>query len=313
MADSAARLVDSVLPDVPIRQWVLSLPHDLRLLAAMRADVLRVIVRIFMQTVFRCLRRRVRRPRAAAGGVVATHRGGGALNLNVHLHALVLDVVFVRRPAGDIGFHRVPAPSPADLRWVVETVRRRVLRRLRKMGLLRDDRLAGEGSNEPPDPSALEACGTLALRAGRLEAQDGATAEPDDMPSGRRSSRWSAQDGGFNVHAGVRVAAGNHVGRERLARYITRPPFSMERFTELSDGRIAYAVRHPLGPGKTHRVMTPVELLARLAALVPPPRFPLLRYFGVLAPWTQSHTSSCAAVVLARSPRSILRSPVGSR
>ena len=34
--------------------------------------------------------------------------------------------------------------------------------------------------------------------------------------------------------------------------------------------------------------MTPVELLARLAALVPPPRFPLLRYFGVFAansPW----------------------------
>ena len=34
--------------------------------------------------------------------------------------------------------------------------------------------------------------------------------------------------------------------------------------------------------------MTPLELLARLAALVPPPRFPLLRYFGVFAansPW----------------------------
>jgi len=26
MADGAARLVDSVLPDVPVRQWVLSLP-----------------------------------------------------------------------------------------------------------------------------------------------------------------------------------------------------------------------------------------------------------------------------------------------
>jgi hypothetical protein len=30
--------------------------------------------------------------------------------------------------------------------------------------------------------------------------------------------------------------------------------------------------------------MTPVELLARLAALVPPPRYPLVRYHGVLAP-----------------------------
>ena len=62
----------------------------------------------------------------------------------------------------------------------------------------------------------------------------------------------------------------------------------MDRFTRLDDGRIAYRVRHPLGPGKTHRILTPLETMARLAALVPPPRFPLLRYAGVFAsnsPW----------------------------
>ena len=56
------------------------------------------------------------------------------------------------------------------------------------------------------------------------------------------------------------------------------------------DGRLAYRVRHPLGPGRTHRVLTPLELLARLAALVPPPRYPLVRYAGVLAgnsPWRE--------------------------
>ena len=288
MADSSARLVDSVLPDVPYRQWVLTLPFDLRLLAAMRADVLRDIVRIYVRTILRFMRRRLRLPGAPGGFVAATHRGGGALNLAPHFHVLAADGLFVRRPAGDVGFHRVPAPSPAELRWVVETVRRRVLQRLARMGLVRDDRLAGEGSNQPPDPAALEACGALALRAGQLEAQDGPAAEPDDVPSGRRSSRWSAQDSGFNIHAGVRVPAGDHLGRERLCRYITRPPFSMERFTRLDDGRIAYRVRHPLGPDKTHRILTPLELMARLAALVPPPRFPLLRYAGVFAansPW----------------------------
>jgi len=288
MADSAARLVDSVLPDLPYRPWVLPLPHDLRLLAAMRADVLRSIVRASVETIHRWMRRRLERPGAAAGSVAATHRGGGALNLAPHLHVLTADGLFVRRPAGDVGFHRVPAPSPTDLRWVVETLRRRVLRRLARMGLWRDDRLAGEGSHEAPDPSALEACGTLALRAGQLESHDGPAANPDDVPAGRRSSRWSAHDSGFNIHAGVRVPAGDPVGRERLCRSVTRPPFAVGRFTELPDGRIAYRVRHPPGPDRTHRVMTPVEWLARLAALVPPPRFPLLRSFGVFAansPW----------------------------
>jgi len=53
--------------------------------------------------------------------------------------------------------------------------------------------------------------------------------------------------------------------------------------SELDDGSIAYRLRYPLR-GATHRIMEPLELLARLAALVAPPRHPLVRYFGVLAP-----------------------------
>jgi hypothetical protein len=250
MTDSAARLVDSVLPDVPSRQWVLTLPFDLRLLAAMRADVLRHIVRIYVQTILRLTRQRLRLPRPPGGFVAATHRGGGSLNLAPHVHLLAADGLFVRRPcppracrgAGDVGFHRAPAPSPVDLHWVVQTVRgstpvdlhwvvqtvrgstelaevRRVLRRLAKMGLLRDERSTGEGSNESSDPGALEACGTLALRGAELEScNEGAIAEPDDVPPSRRPSRWSVHDSGFNIHAGVRVPAGDHVGRERICK-----------------------------------------------------------------------------------------------
>ena len=52
MCDLAARLVDRVVPCVPVRQWVLSLPFELRGLAAFRADVLRAFVRIFIESVF---------------------------------------------------------------------------------------------------------------------------------------------------------------------------------------------------------------------------------------------------------------------
>ncbi|MEO8902087.1 MAG: transposase [Polyangiaceae bacterium] len=43
--------------------------------------------------------------------------------------------------------------------------------------------------------------------------------------------------------------------------------------------------RAPLQSGcRSHRVMQPVQFLARLAALIPPPRHPLVRFYGVFAP-----------------------------
>jgi Transposase zinc-binding domain len=61
MANGAAHLVDRVLPDVPIRQFVLSLPYELRALAAFKPDVLRALVRIFVETVLANYRARAHR------------------------------------------------------------------------------------------------------------------------------------------------------------------------------------------------------------------------------------------------------------
>lgn len=61
MADQAAHLVDHVIPHVPMRQWVLSLPHDLRPLVAYDADLRKALLRIFLRAVFGWLRRQARR------------------------------------------------------------------------------------------------------------------------------------------------------------------------------------------------------------------------------------------------------------
>jgi Putative transposase len=77
---------------------------------------------------------------------------------------------------------------------------------------------------------------------------------------------------------------GSSIDRARLCRYGARPPFSLTRLRVLPRGLVAYRIKK-VGAGRAkHRVMTPLELLARLAALVPPPRYPLVRYHGVLAP-----------------------------
>jgi len=81
----------------------------------------------------------------------------------------------------------------------------------------------------------------------------------------------------FNLHASVHLAAHDDLGRERLCRYLARPAFSLARFGVRRDGLVVYRVKNA-GRGRVkQRVMTPVECLARLAAMVPPPRYPLLR------------------------------------
>jgi len=47
---------------------------------------------------------------------------------------------------------------------------------------------------------------------------------------------------------------------------------------------LLYCLRHRWRDGTTHVIYEPLELMERLAALVPPPRFNLARYSGMLAP-----------------------------
>jgi len=52
----------------------------------------------------------------------------------------------------------------------------------------------------------------------------------------------------------------------------------------LPDGRLLYRLKRRWRDGTTHVIYEPLELMERLAALVPPPRFNITRYYGVLAP-----------------------------
>ena len=67
MADTAAHLVDRVLPRVPVRQWVLSLPFGLRYRLAFDRELTAAVLRVFVRAVFSSLRRRTRPERAGSG------------------------------------------------------------------------------------------------------------------------------------------------------------------------------------------------------------------------------------------------------
>jgi hypothetical protein len=81
---------------VPVRQWVLSLPHRLRYLLAWDHDLCRAVSGVAIRAVLGFLRRRARAEGVGDGrssAVVVVQRFGGALNLNIHLHAPVLAAV----------------------------------------------------------------------------------------------------------------------------------------------------------------------------------------------------------------------------
>ncbi|MEK6608519.1 MAG: transposase [Myxococcota bacterium] len=92
-----------------------------------------------------------------------------------------------------------------------------------------------------------------------------------------------AEVAGFNLHAGVRIAASDRAGLERLCRYLARPPLANDRLRALPDGRIALALRKPLRDGSTHLVFEPHELLEKLSAMVPAPWAHQTLFYGVFA------------------------------
>ena len=89
---------------------------------------------------------------------------------------------------------------------------------------------------------------------------------------------------GFSLHAATRIAANDRHRLERLCRYVIRPPLASGRLTVVDSETLSFALKTPWSNGTTHLLLSPEELIEKLAALVPPPRLNLVRYHGVLAP-----------------------------
>jgi hypothetical protein len=119
----------------------------------------------------------------------------------------------------------------------------------------------------------------------------------------RAMGQW-AHGGGFSVDGSVRIEAADRAGRERLLRYCARPPFALDRLRELDPEHLVYDPPKPGPGGSAPQCLTPLELLDRLAALVPLPRVHRHRYFGVLAP-----NSPLRAAVTALAPVAVPTPP----
>ena len=141
MTATAAHLELKVFPDVAVRQWVLSLPCELRGLLAAKATVLSCVLRLFLRVVTAWYERAAKQAGLAGaktGAVAFPQRFGGSLNLNVHFHVVFLDGVFAKNNDGNLAFHPLQTPSQTEIATLVAGLGRRIKNLLRRRCLLRN-------------------------------------------------------------------------------------------------------------------------------------------------------------------------------
>ena len=283
--DTAARLVDQVLPEADYRQWVLTLPWTMWFRLAADRKLLGTMLRVYLQTLFAWQRRRGRNLRimgGQTGSVTFCQRFGGAINLNPHAHSVLPDGLFVPSPDGRLVFTRLPPPTTAEVEELTLTIAQRCTSRLAATS-----EADGDGYLDPNLAALVEA---LFWSRNAPQGRRDLPLPPGPEPAGSEEEGLQgkplcASVAGFSLHAAQSVPAFDRDGLERLCRYGLRAPFSQERLSRLPDGKVAYKLRRPWpnAHGATHLVLEPLDFLRRLAALVSFPYSHQVRRHGLFS------------------------------
>ena len=291
MSATAVRLVDTLIPHIPTRQWVLSLPAPLRYLIAYDNDALNAVLSIFMSCLFSHLRKKAKRNGGSTldaqdyypGSVTFIQRFGSALNLNVHMHCQSADGVYVKYGDNKIQFIRTPSPSDEEIKDITTKIAKKVHLYLerRLLNIEADSLLEEEPLLAKCYMASIRYLSALGEKAGRpllrLISPEHIREDVDDRTVM-----------GFNLHASTAIEAHDRARLERTLRYMGRPPLSADRLKKAPDGKnLLLTLKSPWRNGTTTILLAPFELIERLIALIPRPRKNQIRYHGFFAPNAQ--------------------------
>lgn len=297
MTESSTLLVDTVLPDEPMRQWVLSFPYPLRLVFARQPHVMSHVLKIVNRTISRYLIKKagLTKKTARTGAVTLIQCFGSALNLNVHFHMLFLDGVYVDDASEKNGqrFVSITNHFVADIVELTHKISLRVARLLERSGLIESDGentyLAAEGlpdNNEMIEHQSHSITYRIAVGPQKGKKIFSLQTLPPTFKE-TESAVLVGKVAGFSLHAGISVKAGQRDKLERLCRYISRPPVSVHRLSLTKQGKIRYELKTPYSNGTTHMIFEPLDFISKLAALVPMAGANLTRFHGVFVPNSQ--------------------------
>jgi hypothetical protein len=244
------------------------------------------VLAVFLRAVYGWYRRQAKEQGHAdgrCGSVSFVQRFGSALNLNPHFHVLMPDGVYITGEDGTPSFVGAPQLTDDDVQQIVETTAKRVVRLLQRRGVLEEGNVDSLWEDE-----SLLATITAASVQGQIATGERAGLRVRrrliDPEEGIRSGPLCFASRGFSLHAATRIEATDRVRLEKLCRYVIRPPLAAGRLQILDADHVAFSLKSIWSDGTYQIVLSPEELLEKLAALVPPPRLNLVRYHGVLAP-----------------------------
>ncbi len=285
MADTAKHLVEDVIPEVPVRQWVLSMPFKHRFLLSSNPKLLTTIKAIYYRAIsgfYKAEAKKIGLLLPKVGAISVIQRFGGALNLNVHFHTLFMDGVYFENEWGNQVFREI-IPTDEDIINLVSKVKIRINRAFEKRGYF-DSLLPEEASlddiSEDPQLTLLKSESVQNKVDGHQRPE--AIGKDCDPPYREFKIKRCAYDNGFSLHANVKILGHQRSSLERLCRYIARGAVPKERVSLTENGKVRLKLKNAYSDGTSHLQFTPEQFIKRLITLIPPPRQNFIRYYGVL-------------------------------
>lgn len=281
--DRAHHLLERVLPHLPYRHWVLTLPIALRRTLGYHPHLLILVRALFIAAICKYLRNKALQADPSltpemihTGSISFNHPVSANLDLNAHFHAVPFDGVFVERVrGGPIEFVPVPGPTDEELTSVAADVCHSVCKLLARHDMWRStpgwhvvNGVHGRISMRKPKGSRKRRWDKVTYY-GRAVDRD----EPTSTRSGEP----------FDVYVSERIPQGDRMSLRKLIRYLLAPPFTLDQLTIDERGNITLRLKRPRRDGTRYVRFTEHEFLLVLANLVTRPRTHAIGYHGVLA------------------------------
>ena len=272
MSDTAKHLIEDVIPNVPTRQWVLSMPYAYRFLLARNPEFLRKSLALFHRAINQDYQQKAKKlnlKNPNVGAITVVQRFGEALNLNVHFHTIYTDGVFYKNQYGRESFYEL-IPEHEDIVKLNSILKTRLIKLIQKFQ--QDD-------DQDDNQSDLHAQSVQNRDENfKLPIKIGKVSDPPFIEF--KGTRCSYNDG-FSLHANVKIFAHQRAELERLCRYILRGPIAKDRITYNPYTGVRLKLKSAYKDGTTHLQFTPDQFIKRIIALIPPSRQNLIRYIGV--------------------------------